>query len=391
MREFQSIKISTEAEAGAARRVICGFAATLGCSVIELAELEIAVQEIATNAARYATDGGTIYYAPFSLNSSSALPRTFARNADKTETHAAGIEIVYLDKGPGIYNLERAVSDGVSSGGSLGSGFGAIRRMTDFFNVYSTTAAENSLSAGSSYASYSSASSRRSTHGTAILCRKLTLTPSRLTRRAPNYQEAQTQHAADDDAASPGCGAWSRLFPGETRNGDAYFSKTLDDTTLAAVVDGLGHGSGAHEAACVAVARLDAWSGEPLDELIFDSHNLLRATRGAVMSALTIDRARHRFQFAGVGNIQTRVFNSAEPIHLIPANGTLGARLARVPVWAHDWTPGATAIMTSDGISTSWDIAAYPKLLDHDAQLVAAVIMRDHHRTTDDATVMVVR
>ena len=118
MRAFHSLEIKDEAQVGAARRAVRRFAAPLGFTEDELAEVGIVVQEIGTNAARYATEGGRLHWTEASGD-------------------APGLELFYWDKGPGIDDLERAVRDGVSSGGGLGAGLGAVRRLTDEFDIES--------------------------------------------------------------------------------------------------------------------------------------------------------------------------------------------------------------------------------------------------------------
>src|SRR5919206_327634 len=119
MRTFHRQEIKEEGHVGAARRGVRRFASQLGFSDDRLAELDIVVQEIGTNAARYATSGGCLHWA-------------------ETLGEEPGLELFYADKGPGVYDLERALRDGVSSGGSLGTGFGAMRRLLDEFDAYST-------------------------------------------------------------------------------------------------------------------------------------------------------------------------------------------------------------------------------------------------------------
>ncbi|HEX6625801.1 MAG TPA: SpoIIE family protein phosphatase, partial [Pyrinomonadaceae bacterium] len=160
---------------------------------------------------------------------------------------------------------------------------------------------------------------------------------------------------------------------------------------LLAVVDGLGHGRGAREAAAAAVEVLERWRGEPLDELTLGVHDALRATRGAVMGAVVIDPARGTFAYAGVGNVEVRVLGGAEAPRPIPSNGTLGARLSQVRVWPHRWAEGMSIVMASDGLSASWDIESYPGILKQSPQLLAGILLRDYGRDSDDATVLVIR
>jgi anti-sigma regulatory factor (Ser/Thr protein kinase)/serine/threonine protein phosphatase PrpC len=345
VRDIFSIEITDEAQVGAARRAVHEYAQHLGFDEKEMAEIDIVVQELGTNAATYATQNGRLHYS-----------RSIGRDS--------GLELFYWDTGPGIYNIDRAVRDGVSTSGSLGTGLGAISRLMNQFDLYSTVRTTTRLSL---------AAARRTTHGTAVLARKW---------RA---------NLRPDALSLSRLGVWSRPHPGEQTNGDAYFIKTSGPRTLYAVVDGLGHGHGAKQAADAALDSLGEWSGETLDEVFNAVHDILRATRGAVMGAAVIDDAREEMHYAGVGNVSVRVFNAPEHLTPIPANGTLGARMGRVRVWTQTWNEQATLVMASDGISESWDIKAYPNVLDHNPQLLAGILMRDFGRANDDATVLVAR
>ena len=344
------MEVRDEAQVGAARRAVHAFAREVGFTERELAELDIVVQEVGTNAVRYAARGGWLHFA----RPLGAEP---------------GVELFYWDKGPGIHDLSAAVRDGVSTGGSLGTGLGAVRRLMDEFDVYSTVRATSPLSR--------LPPARRTTHGTALLGRKWVAT-TRLASRAHG-------------ATARRIGVWSRPHPDELRNGDAYFVRRRGRRMLCAVVDGLGHGSGAHEAARVALEALAEWRGEPLDELFHATHAALRATRGAVLGACVVDSAQEAFYYAGVGNIDVRVFGAPEPARPISANGTLGLRFERARVWSYKWAEGTTIVLATDGVSTKWDAQDYPALLQHSPQLLAGVLMRDYGRDTDDATILVAR
>lgn len=76
----------------------------------------------------------------------SELARNIVKYADKGEIvigkiekgHQSGIEVVARDKGPGIADIEQAVTDRYSSGGTLGLGLPGVRRMMDEFEIKST-------------------------------------------------------------------------------------------------------------------------------------------------------------------------------------------------------------------------------------------------------------
>jgi anti-sigma regulatory factor (Ser/Thr protein kinase) len=194
LREILSTEITDEAQVGAARRAVHEYAENLGFTEKELAEIDIVVQELGTNAATYATENSWLHYTT-------------------TIGHGVGLELFYWDTGPGIYNIDRAVRDGVSTSGSLGTGLGAIRRLMDQFDLYSTVRTTSKLSL---------AAARRTNHGTAVLARKW-------------------RAGARPTALEMGrIGVWSRSHPEEKLNGDAYLMKTYGPRTLFAVVDGLG-------------------------------------------------------------------------------------------------------------------------------------------------------
>ncbi|MGH9942729.1 MAG: ATP-binding protein [Pyrinomonadaceae bacterium] len=359
MRVIHSIEIRDESEVGAARRAVNAFAREAGLADEGArAEIDIVVQEMGTNAVRYAAGGGWIHFT--------------------TPSGAAhGVELFYWDKGPGIPDLERAIRDGVSAGGGMGVGLGAMRRLMDEFDIYSTVHEGEDERAFET--SPLRASRRRTTHGTAIRCHKWAAGEERLA--------ASAEH---EDAAHR-IGVWSRPMPGEDANGDAYYLRRRGARTLVVALDGLGHGPGARAAAEAALGVLDQWAGEALDELFRETHDALRATRGAVMGAVVVDEGAGEFSCAGVGNVETRVFGAPAPARPVSNNGTLGARFERLRVWSYPWAEGTTILLATDGISNSWDAADYPGLLQKSPQMLAGVLMRDYGRDTDDATVIVYR
>ena len=90
----------------------------VGLSVVEAQHVATAVSEVATNAWRYAV-GGEVEI--------ERLERDGRR----------GVRVVVRDRGPGIADLGAALSDGVSSSGSLGVGLPGARRLMDEFELRS--------------------------------------------------------------------------------------------------------------------------------------------------------------------------------------------------------------------------------------------------------------
>jgi serine/threonine-protein kinase RsbT len=50
---------------------------------------------------------------------------------------ACGLRLTFEDRGPGIANIEEALSDGFTTGNGLGIGLGGARRLSDEFDIHS--------------------------------------------------------------------------------------------------------------------------------------------------------------------------------------------------------------------------------------------------------------
>ena len=51
----------------------------------------------------------------------------------------SGVRVIVRDRGPGIDDLDAAMVDGFSTGGSLGRGLGGSRRLVDEFEVVTSS------------------------------------------------------------------------------------------------------------------------------------------------------------------------------------------------------------------------------------------------------------
>jgi serine/threonine-protein kinase RsbT len=48
-----------------------------------------------------------------------------------------GVRLIFMDKGPGIPDIEQALKDGFTTGGGLGLGLGGARRLSNEFSIQS--------------------------------------------------------------------------------------------------------------------------------------------------------------------------------------------------------------------------------------------------------------
>ena len=255
--------------------------------------------------------------------------------------HAAAIEILALDRGRGM-NVAACLRDGYSTGGTAGNGLGAVRRLADAFDAYSDP------------------------HGSALWVR-----------------------LGAADAGEPDCGVVCIALAGEIVCGDGWTLRRTDAGWYAFVVDGLGHGPLAADAARAATA---AAVDQPPALALADAHRRMNGTRGGAGAYLRASRRDGVLACASVGNVCASVISSGRAKGLPAQNGTLGGHFpSRVNETQVPLSAGDLVVVHSDGIGTRWSLDAYPGLATRHPAVVAGVLWRDFARGRDDATVLVVR
>jgi phosphoserine phosphatase RsbX len=189
--------------------------------------------------------------------------------------------------------------------------------------------------------------------------------------------------------------AKARPRPGENVCGDRMIAVDVEDTgALIGVLDGLGHGAEAAEAASCGVDVLRAARAEPLDVLVQRCHRALSGTRGVAMTVARIDFRTDTLSWAGIGNV------AADLVAKHPAGVEVrsSARLAggivgyRIPEALTPQEvlirPGDLLVITSDGIVEDHlddiDFAA-------SSLAIADQILRRHAKDSDDALVLAAR
>jgi serine/threonine protein phosphatase PrpC len=186
-------------------------------------------------------------------------------------------------------------------------------------------------------------------------------------------------------------GVAERTLPGETESGDSHLVKALPDGILMAVVDGLGHGPEAAEAARAAVTTLEVHAHGRLVELLERCHQELRHTRGVVMSLAWLSRGQDSLTWLGVGDVEGRVMRATRANRneaLLLRGGVVGYEIPRLRSSQLTLEPGDLLILATDGIR-----AGFSDELDlhRPAQQLADEILAEHGRMNDDALVLVAR
>jgi phosphoserine phosphatase RsbX len=189
--------------------------------------------------------------------------------------------------------------------------------------------------------------------------------------------------------------AKARARPGENVCGDKLIAVDVNGTgALIGVLDGLGHGLEAAEAAKRGVDVLRADRAEPLDVLVQHCHRALSGTRGAAMTLAHIDFRDDILSWIGIGNV------TADLVAKHPAGVEVrsSARLAggivgyRIPETLTPQEvsirPGDLLVITSDGI-----VEDHLDDIDFSASslVIASEILHGHAKDNDDALVLAAR
>jgi anti-sigma regulatory factor (Ser/Thr protein kinase) len=324
-------EISQTAEA---RRAARGMALELGMDEGGAEHVAIVVTEACTNLLKHASGG-------------QVLLQTTTEESDASPF----LELLAVDQGPGMSNLDQCLRDGYSSGSSLGQGLGAIQRMSKQSDIYTLPG-----------------------KGTVVLARWW------LSRNGSKPAPANR------------LGAVNVPMPGEDVCGDAWGSARSGDDLVIIVADGLGHGLDARLASAEAVRQVYQEPQLLPKALLMRVHQALRSTRGAAVAVARIDCLRGKLTFAGVGNISARIYAGSESKqNLVSLNGIAGHQCERIQEFSYAWPEDGLLILHSDGLSTSTGLETYPGLAARDPALIAGLLYRDFCRGRDDATVVVAK
>jgi serine phosphatase RsbU (regulator of sigma subunit) len=182
-------------------------------------------------------------------------------------------------------------------------------------------------------------------------------------------------------------------IPGEKESGDLHVVAPFDHGVLLAVIDGLGHGVPAAEAARAAAGFMKMNAGESVIRLVQQCDQLLHRTRGVVMSLASINTTDETVTWLGVGNVDGILIRCKDSTRtssefLNASRGVVGARLpglraAVLPIARGDWL-----IFATDGIRSGFDEGLS---LSTTPQQIADRILAQDGLDTDDSLVLVAK
>ena len=327
---MQSIVVTESSQIAQARRAVTAMAGRQGFNEEDAGRAALVAVEICSNLVKHG-GGGELIAQP--------LERGDSR----------GVGLIGLDKGQGIADLARCLRDGFSTGGSPGTGLGAINRMSQLFDVYSQPG-----------------------HGTAVVAQ---LWPS---ARAPRALPIEI-------------GAIVVPKPQEVECGDTWCYVERAGGALVMGVDGLGHGLGASQAASMACEVFMTEKTRAPAAVLERIHANLRTTRGAAAIVIDIDWDRRQLLAAGIGNLVAAIVEGNAAKRIPSYNGIVGHATPRIRELSYAITPAATVVFHSDGLTAAWQPERYPGLMQHPCATIAAVLYRDCKRGRDDSMVVALR
>ena len=319
-----ALPLRDPSDVGTARRAAVALAERLGASDTEGGNVALVATELATNVVRHG-GGGELLVRPLAST-------------------GAAIEIVALDSGPGMANVEVALRDGFSTSGTSGHGLGAVRRIADRCEIFSAPGA-----------------------GTAVVARL----------------QARTNGRRPDMVAGV-----SVAMQGEPVCGDAWASASHGDWWSVFVADGLGHGPDAARAANEAVRIFRERVATPAADIVDAVHAALRPTRGAAIAIAEVRPIQGEVTFTGVGNIGGTLLSGGRSRSMVSLPGIAGHECRKIQTFSYPCGEGTVIVLFSDGLQSRWTLDRYPGLRTSDPALLAAVLYRDFSRGRDDVTVV---
>ncbi|WP_328708395.1 ATP-binding SpoIIE family protein phosphatase [Microbispora hainanensis] len=310
---------------GAVRRTAVALATASGFDQNRTGQVAVAVTEAVSNLVKHAVDG-------------SVLVRPHLERP-------GAVELVAVDRGPGIADLGRALRDGYSTSGTLGIGLGAIARMATGWDVYSV----------------------------------------------PGRGTVLVMHFTPDGQPGPPLrvSGLRRPIGEESVCGDAFAFADDGDTVSVLVCDGLGHGDPAahasREAVRIFMEEPHALPAAALERL----HQGLGHTRGGAVAVVRV--GRESVTFAGLGNVSGWIAHAEGRQGMISLPGIAGHKGRRPRQYEYALPPHATVVLHSDGLTDRWAPASFPGLFAHSPAVVGATLLRDAGSRRDDACVVTVK
>lgn len=321
LKQTSIVPIQDSSQVALARRTANELATAAGLDEQRRSAVNVVTVELANNILQHASSGQLLFQ---------YLHRTGA------------FDIMAIDHGAGMLNIERCLEDGFSTRSTPGLGLGAVQRFATRFGAYSM--------------------------------------PARTTVVTARMAELK---------ADPDLSVICTAMHGETLSGDGW-GVSADGRSFC-LVDGLGHGMLAADAAKVAIEIFHKHPGASPEVALERMHSAMKATRGAAAAIAKINPETLTLDFAGIGNISCVLMRRDKSQNLVSHNGTLGHQLRRVQQFSYSYDHDDLLLMHSDGLTSQPRFGIPPSLLSQPPNVIAPFLFSEQLRGRDDATLLVNR
>lgn len=321
LKQTSIVPIQDSSQVALARRTANELATAAGLDEQRRSAVNVVTVELANNILQHASSGQLLF--------------------QYLQTTGA-FDIMAIDHGAGMPNIERCLEDGFSTRSTPGLGLGAVQRFATRFGAYST--------------------------------------PTRTTVVTARMAELK---------AEPDFSVICTAMHGETRSGDGW--GVSEDGCSFCLVDGLGHGMLAADAAKVAIDIFHKHPGALPEAVLERMHAAMKATRGAAAAVARINPEARTLNFAGIGNISCVLMRNGKSQNLVSHNGTLGHQVRRVQQFSYPYDRGDLLLMHSDGLTSQPKLGVPPSLLSQPPNVIAPFLFSEQLRGRDDATLLVNR
>lgn len=182
----------------------------------------------------------------------------------------------------------------------------------------------------------------------------------------------------------------SRPHMGESVSGDQCAVVPIPGGVLIVVVDGLGHGQQAADAANAAIDTVKQYSELPVEDIMLQCHSRIRGTRGVAMTIARVSYAKKSIHWCGVGNVECLLLSmSSRAREAAPLRGGIvGYQLPALRSSIVSFVYGDTLLFATDGMR--------PEFADKLSSIVAleemaGPLLIQYGKNNDDTLVLAAR
>ncbi|MFN4161393.1 MAG: ATP-binding protein [Stenotrophomonas sp.] len=321
------VAVEETSQVGQARREALALAEQAGFDQTDAGRVALVATELATNVIKHGR-GGRMH-----------LSLVCGRSG-------LGVELCAIDAGPG-FSLAQCLPDGYSTGGTQGIGLGAIARQATLLDAWSDA------------------------RGAVIVAR---IYPGRATA-----------------AIDLPYGALRIAMRHEVACGDGWHLRAQGPSLAVTLIDGLGHGLQAADAAQAGVAAAAQATTFDAPGLIGALHAGMSGSRGGAAAVASIDTQAGSIQFAGIGNISATLCEPTTSRGMASHPGIVGVQFRKAQPFHFHAPAGTLLVMHSDGLQARWSLRDYPGLFHRHPSVIVAVLQRDFDRGRDDVGIVALR